>query len=325
MSVVTSTFDLDRALNGDPVGLGLDVDETAQQTGIVVKYGSQYKTVIDGKDITLDKDGKITACMPADVSYAVGTQLVMIDETLTQTYGSSQNYTRNADPNYSDDVFMASMEPRDEFAVHALGVLLQKMKDPESVSDSRILLTCRAAYRWANGMMVAAANSRTGTAPPSPGTGTVTVNEGDLQSNTEKLLYNMVAKFTDLNTKMTELKTQIANDNQGIIENMETIADSFEIPDVGTIALKASIFNSKFIRIEALTDMCYSDVSVYLEMSVTDTNNASGTRKVGYVLPRGSVVVVEALDAEVTAISSITSVSVRGKGANDPNTYTITT
>lgn len=264
MSVVTSTFDLDRALNGDPVGLGLDVDETAQQTGIVVKYGSQYKTVIDGKDITLDKDGKITACTPADVSYAVGTQLVMIEETLTQTYGADENetsHTRSGSDPTTPEVFLASMEPRDHFAVQVLGVLLQKMEKPEGVNDSKILMTCRAAYRWANGMMVAAANARRGTAQ-NPGTGTVEVNQGDLQSNTEKLLYNMVVKVNDVKTQLdtnktalnqkldtlnqklgelktqmasdtddieqalTDLKTQMASDNSTISGNLEDIADA---------------------------------------------------------------------------------------------------
>ena len=98
---------------------------------------------------------------------------------------------------------------------------------------------------------------------------------------------------------------------------VKNVTEAYNVPTIqGGITITASIFKQKFIRFEVST-MVYSDVSVYLTLTTND-----GARNVGHIIPKGSVVVLMPLDDAVTDITAINSKSIRGKGGNDPNTYT---
>ena len=205
MAVTVDNFNIDRALNGEPVGLPIEPstgvyeeDDLAQLTGFVSRAPGGFKTFIDGVELTLNDQGTVIGCIPTDARFydvqtGQGVTLMMINEALTPTYGPEQNITRSADTpptGYTSDVYMSSLQPRDEFAMRAFSVLIQNVENPEAVSDAKMLYISRAAYRWANAMMKAGVNSRAYT--PNPTQGEVTVSQGELQSTTDKLLYNLV-------------------------------------------------------------------------------------------------------------------------------------
>ena len=99
------------------------------------------------------------------------------------------------------------MEPRDHFAIQVLSAMLVHADHPESFDDATCLSYSTAAYRWAQAMMQAAANSRLGQSTeeePSE----IDVNPDDLQNNTERLLYNMSLHLKELaedGMKITDL------------------------------------------------------------------------------------------------------------------------
>ena len=328
MTYTWSTFNISDALNGALVGVGGSTtpDDISKVAGSLVRTDkvTGYKVVINGKTAYLDNTGKVVQSVPSG-AFTVNQQMYIATATIQETVGTTITRSEGAEQDYDANVSLTSMEPRDTFAIQILSAMLVHAGNPETFDDATISMYSRAAYRWAYGMMEAAANTRHGQAL-TPSTN-ITVNTNDLQSNTEKLLYNMsksleqgiVVKGTNalgsepVHTKITSMPDV----------TIDGVTDAYTIPDIGSIAIAATIFQQKYIRFEVQTYMAYSDVSVYLTLAVKEGETTT-TRNVGYIIPKGSVVTIMPLDDAVTEITSISTKSVRGCGYNDPNTYAFT-
>ena len=293
-----STFSLEDALSGVLVGFQKTNDWDLSETGLLESVGSRYQVCINGYKLYVENTGKVVECKPANSNYLNQTlQMVTADMGDTGAVGGAiTRSSGSSGAGHDDQAILTNIEPRDQFAVQVLNAMLIHAEHPEAFDDAKCLMYSRAAYRWAQAMMISAADSREGQST-TPSTG-IDVNSGDLQSNTEKLLYN-IGEY---------MKNGMA---------VKNVTEAYNVPTIqGGITITASIFKQKFIRFEVST-MVYSDVSVYLTLTTND-----GARNVGYIIPRGSVVVLMPLDESVTSITTIDSKSIRGKGGNDPNTYT---
>lgn len=201
MALNYNTFNLQIALAGTPVGIpnptaAVNTDEEAKFTGILNYIPSggmtSYMTEINGSTIYVDNTGLVKSCSPDNTNFVPDTTtLFLVEDTLVQTIGSSENETDKTRQDYNTTVNLSTMQPRDYFANQVLGMLIQKMDKPEAVSDAKILFFCRAAYRWANGMMVAAANARYGEYNGGGSSGEINIKPEELSDNTERLLYNL--------------------------------------------------------------------------------------------------------------------------------------
>lgn len=201
MALNYNTFNLQIALAGTPVGIpnptaAVNTDEEAKFTGILnyIPSGGRtsYMTEINGSTIYVDNTGLVKSCSPDNTNFVPDTTtLFLVEDTLVQTIGSSENETDKTRQDYNTTVNLSTMQPRDYFANQVLGMLIQKMDKPEAVSDAKILFFCRAAYRWANGMMVAAANARYGEYNGGGSSGEINIKPEELSDNTERLLYNL--------------------------------------------------------------------------------------------------------------------------------------
>lgn len=293
-----STFSLEDALSGVLVGFQKTNDWDLSETGLLEFVGSRYQVYINGYKLYVENTGKVVECKPANSNYLNQT-LKMVTADMGDEGAVGGAITRSSGSSgagHDDQAILTNIEPRDQFAVQVLNAMLIHTEHPEAFDDSKCLMYSRAAYRWAQAMMIAAADSREGQST-TPSTG-VDVNSGDLQSNIEKLLYN-IGEY---------MKNGMA---------VKNVTEAYNVPTIqGGITITAGIFKQRFIRFEVST-MVYSDVSVYLTLTTND-----GVRNVGYIIPRGSVVVLMPLDDAVTSITTIDSKAVRGKGGNDPNTYT---
>ena len=292
------TFSLEDALSGVLVGFQKTNDWDLSETGLLEFVGSRYQVYINGYKLYVESTGKVVECKPANSNYLNHTlQMVTADMGDEGAVGGAITRTWTEETGYSQEVTLTTIEPRDQFAVQVLNAMLIHTEHPEAFDDARCLMYSRAAYRWAQAMMIAAADSRHGESE-NVNPGGVAVNSNDLQSNTEKLLYN-IGEY---------MKNGMA---------VKNVTEAYNVPTIqGGITITASIFKQRFIRFEVST-MVYSDVSVYLTLTTND-----GARNVGHIIPKGSVVVLMPLDDAVTDITAINSKSIRGKGGNDPNTYT---
>lgn len=223
-----SDFDLLAALTGSLVGIeptDSDAgDGIGRNTGKLRRttstYYARYVVTLDGNTCYVNDDGTIQQC--ASDSWYIGKQLKMCDVTLAVTYGSKQPTTRvpSADEGVKGTVTLASLEIRDTFAIYALQGLMRHCGDnPIYYDDANILSVCAASYRWAQGMMQAAADARELIKNGDDGDGDsdeddnndsggtrneVNVTDG---TTTEKLLSNLVTAVDDLTSVQKKMFT----------------------------------------------------------------------------------------------------------------------
>lgn len=162
------TLDIDDALTGKRVGFKNTSDYSdISETGVIESVGFKmeegvkvtvYTTRIGKYTITFKANGTIVSCNPANAEISEKT-ISMVDTNITKTLGTKLKPSDGTD---EDIVDLSKMQPRDEFAIRVLNALIDKIDKPEQQDDGNILYTCRAAYRWANGMMAAAAEARSG-------------------------------------------------------------------------------------------------------------------------------------------------------------------
>lgn len=302
-------FNLSRALSGIPVTFENISGDTPvvnfdifSKTGLLMKVDrASYEVTINSITYKINPEGQ---------TINSGQQLNLVEAAMATTYGTSQSMTRGAGDGLVDPGNVSNLEPRDEFALAALQTMMGNIAHAESVNDSTILLCARAAYRWAQGMMIAAADAHAGSSSDGGGSSSVDVDVTG-GTNSEKLLNNIVASLDKMTEKLGDLG--------GTIEAKRDIP-FFDEP----IPIQATIFQQKCIRLEFTSHMAYSNISIYLQLAVKE-GEINSTRRIGYIIPRGTVVtIIENLDEAVTEITSITAVSVRGKGLYDENTYNIT-
>lgn len=241
------TFDRNVAVEGTLVGFKQSDANDLTYTGRLFvntsddKYYDSYKVVILGYTLWIDDNGAVTKIFPDDGKmFSLGDTLQMVVCEMEVTYGTKQAFTRSVSDGSEEYATLNAMEPRDQFAIVALQSILRGLDHPESYGDSSILFVCRSAYRWAQGMMIAAADARAekkkATEPSGDGGGSSEGGEGEgtaggttrsavdtsSGTDTEKLLGNIVGAVDDLTKQMktnsenllkATLKTATAVDN----------------------------------------------------------------------------------------------------------------
>lgn len=229
-----SSFNVDDADNGVRVGFQQTEANDLSKTGVVAKNtnfkDTTHKVVIDGISLFLNPDGLVKHSYPSS-SY-VNQTVQMVTCEMKTSYGNQQAITRGVSSDSEEVATLSSMEPRDQFAIHAMQAIISRLDaNPAEMDDANILFNCRAAYRWAQGMMIASADARAekkkstddgggdsgDDSGESSGT-TRSVVDTSGGTDTEKLLGNLVTAIDDL-TKQTKanneaiLKTTLKIDN----------------------------------------------------------------------------------------------------------------
>lgn len=216
-----STFEEEDAKFGLRVGFQQTNDYDLSMTGILTEARryTKYKAVIDGRTLFINDKGVVKKTIP-DSEYTDRTVKIVTCEMKT-SYGTSQAITRGVSGDSEEVATLDAMEPRDQFAIYAMqGIMAHLGMNPAEMDDANILFNCRAAYRWAQGMMIASADARADVkkqqedeggegggstpapAPPSPDVDPeeeeeeelkkhLSVNTNAITSMTDKLLYNL--------------------------------------------------------------------------------------------------------------------------------------
>lgn len=240
-------------------------------------------------------------------------QLALAGGSVSNTGTQGESQTRSDD---SETFVMNSLNYKEQVALRVLAAMIKHESNPCGYDDPKIQMLVSMSFRVAIEFQNRAIEFRQAESI-TPGGGGVDVDTDSLADNTEKLLYNLVDILKEgiavqgkSGNGVTPLQINI---NKTPIEKVSS-----------TISIKAAIFETKYIRFRFTSNMAYSDVSVYVECAVKE-GETTDTRKVGFVLRKGTVAVVEELDDKVTEITSITSVSIRGKDVSDNNNYDIAT
>ena len=187
-------FNLRDALAGVMVGFRNNSDSTdISATGVLREPGPNYKLEFGGYKMLVDSNGLVKECKPAKYS---GQQLMMVTtsmgDELEAGTAAKGRARQNSQGQYvtDDNVTLASLQPRDHFALHVLNAMLIHADHPENFDDANCMRYASAAYRFAQAMMIVAAGTRYGQSTEQSSM-TADVRTEDLENNTEKLLYNI--------------------------------------------------------------------------------------------------------------------------------------
>lgn len=161
---------------------------------------------------------------------------------------SSGSTTRSSDGDTTTVVenvqrVVDSLNARDNFALQALhGIFNNMKKDPATLSDNEMVYYCQQAYQWAANMMTVAASSRAKLNDTTATDITEPVEVGSFETNTEKLLNNIIFAL-----ERTDYKETIGTGDAAVDEYSERIIN----PKLNKLLedLQETISNKKYERV----------------------------------------------------------------------------
>jgi hypothetical protein len=168
-----------------------------------------------------------------------------------------------------------------------------------------------ASYKWAQAMVLAMADSRN-TDGSGGSTPSGSVNPSDLQTNTEKLLYDM---------------NQLLKDGVAIRGSEDPLdkpvfTSEKILSTQSNVTIEVSVVNKKCVKFVFLGNYAASDLSVYVTLTCKVGETTGVSRSAGFVIPKGSTVFVGNVDPDITEITTLSSPTLRGKGSSlDAYTY----
>lgn len=232
-----SNFDYSKALSGalcvitdgstNPVSS--DDSDHFKGAGIVKKDNpNRLVMVVDGTSYYFKDDG-------TGINTGTGFNLKIgtiadpnIDGLLVKDVAvPSQPATRSG----NDSTIIDTLNPRDQFAIQALKIIMQNISDPSILTSAEMDNYCKAAYLWSANMLKNAAKVRNSIQDNiAPVASEVKVSS--LDNNTEKLLNNLIIELSKTSTASNIgvwTKTGQAN-----VEGEYTNAVAATLPNSGT-------------------------------------------------------------------------------------------
>ena len=166
MEYTWKEFNLDDAIAGTLVGIkNAQKPYDLSMTGKIYALtrfsggGGLFRVSFDGYIVESDLEGKVTSCKPSNAAIE-GSQLQMVTAEMGNNGSVGSTVTRGDGSEKYETVDINDLNPRDHFAMNALTAMLVHTDHPETFDDATCLMYSRAAYRWAQAMMIAAADSR---------------------------------------------------------------------------------------------------------------------------------------------------------------------
>lgn len=189
---------------------------------------SRYLLIVDSVQYTFNNHGEAVSTNASGWKLMMGEPQVTpassgnyIDSSTSSTTTRGGETPGTAVTDEPSSLFIDNLNARDQFASNILKGMLSHIEDPSVLSDNEIAFYCDTAYRWAAYMMSSAANARSTMQYSSSGgeggeegdedsaTRSVDVNNASLESNTEKLLYNLVAELEKTNRNVGTAQTPV--------------------------------------------------------------------------------------------------------------------
>lgn len=214
-----------------------------------------------------------------------------------------------------------SQNARDQFATEILNSILQKLDvDPSSLNSSARSYYCQVAYDWAANMMTAAANAR-GTFTDATETSASARQEaiGSLESNTDKLLNNLIVALERTDEKRVEDGKEVYS-KKVTLPDLQDMLDKMDAMSTSITALKDNVTNAmtnmqrvmeqqlaQYVAMVAQLTLMVSSLQGFTQNMNTNmqniNNNVTATR--GDVAAIGTE--MDDLSTSVSSISSTTN------------------
>lgn len=161
-------YNKEEAIKGALVGIKKSNKNDISWTGRLrqTSISNIYTLSFQGYTLQVVGEGYVTDCSPSPPPGAewIGYKLQMPFAIMGNEGAVGTTFTRDGNTSAGEpdtvEVDLSVMEPRDYFAVHAMSVMIGQTKHPETFDDAKCLYYAKAAYRWAQAMIIAAIDSR---------------------------------------------------------------------------------------------------------------------------------------------------------------------
>ena len=170
---------------------------------------------VDGEEYTFDSKGNPVSQNAS--SYILKMAISNVEAIEEGAVGETTNaMTRSIDAetgeiSYEKDtsgnshaITIDSLNARDQFAIQILKSMLEKTQGPDELSKDEITHYCEAAYNWAGYMVKMSSNSRSVIKDEDTTESAKTEEIGILDTNTDKLLNNLIVELQKTNLKKVE-------------------------------------------------------------------------------------------------------------------------
>lgn len=124
----------------------------------------------------------------------------------------------------SKNIMISNMTPRDNFALQALRAIIPTLPDLKNIGDTERYYWCDSAYKWAATMMDRAAQVRATFVDETESSTTEGVEVGELETNTDKLLNNLIATLEKTQSVIIDGHQQVVSERVSIPKLMEWLS-----------------------------------------------------------------------------------------------------
>lgn len=200
--------------------LGNPVSDNACTAGYKLKMGISDLTAID--------------------SGTVGTTKVSMTRSVSTDGDITYESSSTLDKSYP--ITIDDLNARDKFALQVLDGILNKIPNPDELSKDEITHYCEAAYTWAGYMMKLSSEVRAVIQDANASSSVQSAEVGYLESNTEKLLNNIVAALEKTDTTITVDSQQVKAERVSLPE-LKSLIEAYvrHTPEAGEPATKTTV------------------------------------------------------------------------------------
>ena len=202
-------------------------------TAIPQYDGGRFTVTIEGEKYIFDtggnpvsqnaKDGKLALMMATSEVNPNGSGTIGETPTALTRSVNEQGIVsyQEATGTGNFNIVIDNLNARDQFAIQVLRGILDKIPHPDELGQNEITHYCESAYNWAGYLMKMSGETRNIIQDQDTSDNAHSEEIGYLDTNTEKLLNNIVAALDKTNAKI-------------ITEGVEHTAERVTIPEVNT-------------------------------------------------------------------------------------------
>jgi hypothetical protein len=293
----------------------------------IAKYKSssgRFEFWYDGKTYLFSTSGESSDSPSAGYRLMMAKVIENVNPSGNSVIGTNTgSATRNSDGSITPGgitydnrpILIDSQNARDQFATEILNSILQKLDvDPANLDSSTRSHYCQVAYDWAANMMTAAANAR-GTLTDETESSASARQEaiGSLESNTDKLLNNLIVALERTDEVKTEAGKEVYS-KKVTLPDIQGLLDKMDVLNTSITALKDNVTNAMTNMQSVMTQQVAAYNQVATQLGLINSSLQGFTQNVNTRLAN--------IDQGVSAAR--TDVSGVQNGVNTANT-TLTT
>ena len=205
--ITLKNFSLDEALNGASIGWAVNGNMENGLDRVAYNFrkgGAGYEYTVNAITYECNSSGLL---YDGDMTR----RLYIIEAELEETRGTVAS---RGEGENKEDVNIDVMQPREEFAMNAMRAIIATLSDPLNIDTNTVVRIADKSFEFAQAMMQKAAEIRSEKKESSTEKEEIDVSLDDVNSVTDKILYNIQVSFSNLLNILKEqnIKIEVKND-----------------------------------------------------------------------------------------------------------------